>query len=62
MAVAVYKEEMLQDGQTLSMANGGSVKIGKKDGKITVNGANVLAAVPATNGLVYVIDGVLLPQ
>jgi uncharacterized surface protein with fasciclin (FAS1) repeats len=62
VAVAVYKEEMLQDGQTLSMANGGSVKIGKKDGKITVNGANVLAAVPATNGLVYVIDGVLLPQ
>lgn len=62
VAVAVYKEEMLQDGQSLSMANGGSVKIGKKDGKLTVNGANILAAVPATNGLVYVIDGVLLPQ
>ncbi len=62
VAVAVYKEEMLQDGQVLSMANGGNVTIGKKDGKITVNGANVVAAVPATNGLVYVIDGVLLPQ
>jgi uncharacterized surface protein with fasciclin (FAS1) repeats len=62
VAVAVYKEEMLQDGQSLSMANGGTVTIGRKDGKITVNGASVLAAVPATNGLVYVIDGVLLPQ
>lgn len=62
VAVAVYKEDLLQDGQSLSMANGGSVTIGKKDGKITVNGANVVATVPATNGLVYVIDQVLLPK
>lgn len=62
VAVAVYKEDLLQDGQSLSMANGGSVTIGKTDGKITVNGANVIAAVPATNGLVYVIDQVLLPK
>lgn len=62
VAVAVYKTDMLQDGQVISMANGGNVTIGVKDGKVTVNGANVLASVPASNGIVHVIDGVLLPK
>jgi uncharacterized surface protein with fasciclin (FAS1) repeats len=62
VAVAVYKPEMFQDGQVISMANGGNVTIGVKDGKITVNGANILASVPASNGIVHVIDGVLLPK
>jgi len=62
VAVAVYKPEMLQDGQIINMANGGNVTIGVKDGKITVNGARILASVPASNGIVHVIDGVLLPK
>ena len=62
VAVGVYKPEMLQDGQVISMANGGNVTIGFKDGKMTVNGANVLATIPASNGIVHVIDGVLLPK
>jgi uncharacterized surface protein with fasciclin (FAS1) repeats len=62
VAVAVYKPEMLQDGQTLSMANGGNVNIGAKDGKITVNGANVVATVPASNGIIHIVDAVLLPK
>jgi uncharacterized surface protein with fasciclin (FAS1) repeats len=62
VALAVYKTEMLQDGQSISMANGGNVKIGVKDGKYTVNGANIVASVPASNGIVHVIDGVLLPN
>jgi uncharacterized surface protein with fasciclin (FAS1) repeats len=62
VAVAVYKPEMFSDGQVISMANGGSVTIGVKDGKITVNGANVVATVPASNGIVHVIDAVLLPK
>ena len=62
VAVAVYKPEMLQDGQVISMANGGNVTIGVKDGKITVNGANVIATIPASNGIIHVIDAVLLPK
>jgi uncharacterized surface protein with fasciclin (FAS1) repeats len=62
VAVAVYKPEMLQDGQVINMANGGNVTIGVKDGKITINGANVVATVPASNGIVHVIDAVLLPK
>ncbi len=62
VAVAVYKTDMLQDGQVISMANGGNVTIGVKDGKYTVNGANIIASVPASNGIVHVIDAVLLPK
>ncbi|HLP94092.1 MAG TPA: fasciclin domain-containing protein [Saprospiraceae bacterium] len=62
VAVAVYKPEMFTDGQIVSMANGGSVTIGVKDGKITVNGANVVATVQASNGIIHVIDNVLLPK
>ncbi|MBL7782508.1 MAG: fasciclin domain-containing protein [Saprospiraceae bacterium] len=62
VAVAVYKPEMFQDGQVINMANGGNVTIGVKDGKVTVNGAHLLASVPASNGIVHVIDEVLLPK
>jgi uncharacterized surface protein with fasciclin (FAS1) repeats len=63
VAVAVYKEDMLTDGRVISMANGGNIKISNQNGKITINGsATVAGSVPASNGLVYVIDGVLLPQ
>ena len=59
--VGVLKPEMLQDGQTFGQANGDNIKIEVKDGKITVNGANVIASIPASNGIIHVIDAVLLP-
>jgi uncharacterized surface protein with fasciclin (FAS1) repeats len=59
--VGVIKEDYIQDGMTLNQVNLDNVTLHKKDGKITVNGANVLAVVKASNGVVYVIDGVLLP-
>lgn len=56
------KEEWLKDGMSIGMVNGGSVKVTKgADGKIKINDANVLGIVPASNGMVYVIDAVLLP-
>jgi uncharacterized surface protein with fasciclin (FAS1) repeats len=62
VSVGVFKEDMLQDGQTIGQVNGGNITINKKDGKLMVNGvANVIATVPASNGIVYVIDAVLLP-
>lgn len=61
VAVGVYKQEYLQDGQSLGMASGENITINIKDGKMMVNNkANVIAAVPATNGLIYIIDEVLL--
>ena len=62
VAVSTFKPEMLRDGMSLGMANGDNVKISNKDGKITLNGsATIVASVPATNGIVHVVDGVLLP-
>ncbi|MBL7858767.1 MAG: fasciclin domain-containing protein [Cyclobacteriaceae bacterium] len=59
--VGVIKEDYIQDGMTLNQVNLDNVTLNKKDGKITVNGANVLGVVKASNGIVYVIDAVLLP-
>jgi uncharacterized surface protein with fasciclin (FAS1) repeats len=62
VAVGGYKEEMLTDGKTLNMANGGNVKVTVKDGKIILNGtATIAGTVVASNGIVHVIDGVLVP-
>ena len=52
----------MQDGQTINMANLDNITLSVKDGKVMVNGtANVVATIPASNGIIYVIDAVLLP-
>lgn len=62
VAVGVYKTENMQDGQTINMANLDNITLSIKDGKVMVNGtANVVATIPASNGIIYVIDAVLLP-
>lgn len=55
------KTEYLTDGMKLGMVNGGSATITVKNGKYQINGANIIASVPASNGIVHVIDAVLLP-
>jgi len=59
--VGVLTENMMQDGMKLNQVNLDNVVIGKKDGKLTVNGANVLGSARGSNGIVYIIDTVLLP-
>ena len=59
--VGVLKAENLKDGQVIGMANGDNVTVKMKDGKPTINGANILGSVPASNGVIHVIDAVLLP-
>jgi uncharacterized surface protein with fasciclin (FAS1) repeats len=59
VALGVYKEDALQDGQVIGTAGVGNITIHKKDSKLMVNDANVVAAIPATNGLIYVIDKVI---
>ena len=62
VSVGVYKTDALQDGQVLGQVNGGNITITKKDGKIIINGvATIVASVPASNGIVHIIDAVLLP-
>jgi len=59
--VGVLTENMIQDGMKLNQVNLDNVVMNKKDGKITVNGANVLGSARGSNGIVYIIDQVLLP-
>ncbi len=62
VAVAVYKTENMKDGQVIGEANGDNITINVKDGKVMVNGtANIVASIPASNGIIHVIDAVLLP-
>jgi len=53
--------EMLQDGQVLGQASGHNATVAVKDGKVTINGATIIASIPASNGIIHVIDAVLLP-
>ena len=59
--VGGLKLEDLKDGQTLNMVNGDNAKITVKDGKVQINGANIIGSVAASNGIVHVIDAVILP-
>jgi|SRR5688572_13024173 len=62
VAVGVYKLENLRDKQVLGMVNGDNVTFAVAEGKVTVNGATIIASLPASNGVVHVIDVVLLPK
>lgn len=54
--------QSLTDGQTLGMVNGDNVTVSVKNG-ITMlnNSATIIGSIPASNGMIYVIDNVLLP-
>ena len=60
--VGSLRTELIQDGQTLNEVNGGNITISKKDDKVVINNsANIIASIPASNGIIHVIDAVLLP-
>ena len=62
VALAVYRTENMQDGQVIGQANGDNITLNVKDGKVMVNNsANIVASIPASNGIIHVVDAVLLP-
>ena len=63
VTLSALNAESFQDGQTLSMVNGDNVTVNVKDGKVTLNNSvHIVASVKASNGMVHVVDGVLLPS
>lgn len=61
--VGVLNAESFSDGQTLGQVNGGNIKISKVDGQLLINGkAKIIASVKAANGVIHVIDEVMLPE
>jgi uncharacterized surface protein with fasciclin (FAS1) repeats len=62
VTTSALKASFFTDGQTIGMVNGDNVTVKVKDGKITLNNsATIVASVQASNGMVHIIDGVLLP-
>jgi uncharacterized surface protein with fasciclin (FAS1) repeats len=60
--VGALKTEYMQDGQGFEQVNGGKVKITKKEDKVFVNGSEIVATIQTSNGIIHVINDVLLPK
>ncbi len=60
--VGVLKLDQLSDGQKLGMVDGKSVLVTFQDGVPTIDGAKILGSVSASNGIVHLVDTVLLPK
>ena len=62
VTLSSMKAESFRDGQILGMVNGANLTVSVKEGKVMLNNsATIIASVKASNGMVHVIDGVLLP-
>lgn len=62
VTTSALKQDYFKDAQTVGMVNGDNLTVSVKDGKIILNNsANIIGSVQASNGMVYIIDQVLLP-
>lgn len=61
-APGTYKEMYLKDGMTLYMATGDYLPVVVTDGEYFVGGAKILGSVECSNGIVHVVDKVILPE
>ncbi len=53
--------DQFSDGQVVAMADGTNATIHKKGGDTFINDAKIIASVRASNGMVHVVDGVIVP-
>ncbi len=58
--IGVLDGVLLQDGAEYDMVDGGKVTITKQGDKTFVNGSEVVASIRAANGMVHVINDVLM--
>lgn len=59
--VGVYQLKDLKDGMALNQVNLDNATIHVRDKKVMINDATIIASIRASNGIVHVIDTVLLP-
>ena len=63
VVAGTFKAADLTDGQELTTLQGEKLKVAIKDGKVTIGGAEVVAAdVAVSNGVVHVINKVVVPK
>ena len=60
--VGNLKTEYMQDGQEYEQVNAGKIKITKVGDKVFVNGSEIVTSIPTSNGIIHVINDVLLPK
>lgn len=61
VAPATFEMAALKDGMELGMANGKRTRIHRVGDKVMINDATIVASIRASNGVVHVVDTVLLP-
>jgi uncharacterized surface protein with fasciclin (FAS1) repeats len=59
---SALEADSFTDGQTLTMFDGKPAKITKKDGVMYIDDAKVVASIRASNGIVHVVDAVVLAK
>ncbi len=63
VVAGAVKAADLKDGQKIKTVQGGELTVAIKDGKVTINGANVTTAdIVSSNGVIHVLDAVLMPK
>jgi uncharacterized surface protein with fasciclin (FAS1) repeats len=56
-----YSKDFLKKFKKLGQANDQNTTVEVKDGEVYVGGAKIVASIPAGNGIVHVVDAVILP-
>jgi len=57
-----YSKDFLKKFKKLGQASNENIKVEVKDGEVYVGGAKILASIKAGNGIVHVVDKVILPK
>lgn len=57
-----YSVDFLKKFKKLGQANNQSVEVTVEGDDVYVGGAKIIASIPASNGIVHVVDKVILPQ
>ena len=61
VTTSAIQTSWMKDGQKLGMANGAKTTVHVDGDTVKINDATIIASVPASNGIVHVVDTVLLP-
>lgn len=60
--IGVIHESMVEHGMKLDQLNSKKVTLTKEGQNIQVNGGNIISTIPVSNGIIYVVDKVLLTE
>jgi len=61
VTTSAVQPSWFKEGQSLSMANGKKTTMHVNGDDLSLNDAKIIARIPAENGMLYVVDTVLLP-